>query len=31
MPKDNSTGADHVLDNFSQDERQSVEDSNHRI
>ncbi len=26
VPKNNSTGADHVLDNFSQDERQSVED-----
>ena len=25
-PNDNSTGADHVLDNFSQDEKQSVED-----
>ena len=25
-PKSNSTGADHVLDNFSKDEKQSVED-----
>ena len=25
-PKENSTGADHVLDNFSHDEKQSVED-----
>tara|TARA_B100001123_G_C15154241_1_gene964781 strand:- start:45 stop:608 length:564 start_codon:yes stop_codon:yes gene_type:complete len=25
-PKNNSTGADHVLDNFSSDEKQSVED-----
>ena len=25
-PKNNSTGADHVLDNFSKDEKQSVEE-----
>ena len=25
-PKNNSTGADHVLDNFSTDEKQSVEE-----
>ena len=30
-PKDNSTGADHVLENFSNDEKQSVEEVNANI
>ena len=30
-PKNNSTGADHVLDNFSKDEKQSVEEVNNNI
>jgi len=30
-PKDNSTGADHVLDNFSKDEKKSIEDVTNNI
>ena len=30
-PKDNSTGVDHVLDNFSNEEKQSVEEVNKNI
>ena len=30
-PKDNSTGSDHVLDNFSSDEKQSVEEVTNNI
>ena len=30
-PKDNSTGADHVLDNFSKDEKKSIDEVTNNI